>query len=45
MSMWASYLIWAEAIEEEESAEELIRATDPMLIIERLTRPQAEEEL
>lgn len=34
----------AEAIEEEESAEELIRATDPMLIIERLTRPQAEEE-
>lgn len=35
----------AEAIEEEESAEELIRATDPMLIIERLTRPQVEEEL
>ena len=35
----------AEAIEEEESAEELIRATDPMLIIERLTRPQVEEQL
>ncbi len=35
----------AEAIEEEESAEELVRATDPMLIIERLTRPQVEEEL
>ena len=34
----------AEAIEEEESAEELIRATDPMLIIERLTRPQEDEE-
>lgn len=34
----------AEAIEEEESAEELIRATDPMLIIERLTRPQEVEE-
>lgn len=33
----------AEAIEEEESAQELIRATDPMLIIERLTRPQTEE--
>lgn len=29
----------AEAIEEEESAEELIRATDPLMIIERLTRP------
>ena len=34
----------AEAIEEEESAEELIRATDPMVIIERLTRPQEVEE-
>jgi mannitol/fructose-specific phosphotransferase system IIA component len=34
----------AEAIEEEESAEELIRATDPMFIIERLTRPQEEED-
>ena len=34
----------AEAIEEEESAEELVRATDPMMIIERLTRPQEEEE-
>ena len=34
----------AEAIEEEESAQELIRASDPMLIIERLTRPQDDEE-
>ena len=34
----------AEAIEEEESAEELIRATDPEVIIERLTRPQELEE-
>jgi mannitol/fructose-specific phosphotransferase system IIA component len=34
----------AEAIEEEESAEELIRATDPMMIIERLTRPAEDEE-
>jgi mannitol/fructose-specific phosphotransferase system IIA component len=34
----------AEAIEEEESAEELVRATDPMMIIERLTRPQEDEE-
>jgi mannitol/fructose-specific phosphotransferase system IIA component len=34
----------AEAIEEEESAEELIRATDPMMIVERLTRPQEVEE-
>lgn len=34
----------AEAIEEEESAEELVRATDPMVIIERLTRPQEVEE-
>jgi mannitol/fructose-specific phosphotransferase system IIA component len=33
----------AEAIEEPESAEELIRATDPMMIIERLSRPQEEE--
>ena len=34
----------AEAIEEEESAEELVRATDPMVIIERLTRPQEDDE-
>ena len=34
----------AEAIEEEESAEELVRATDPMMIIERLTRPQEDED-
>jgi mannitol/fructose-specific phosphotransferase system IIA component len=34
----------AEAIEEEEDAEELIRATDPMMIIERLTRPQEDDE-
>ena len=33
----------AEAIEEPESAEQLIRATDPMVIIERLSRPQEEE--
>jgi phosphocarrier protein FPr len=33
----------AEAIEEPESAEQLIRATDPMIIIERLSRPQEEE--
>ena len=33
----------AEAIEEEESAEELIRATDAMFIIERLTRPSEDE--
>lgn len=34
----------AEAIEDEESAEELIRATDPMMIIERLTRPQEDDD-
>ena len=33
----------AEALEEPESAEQLIRATDPLVIIERLSRPQAEE--
>jgi len=33
----------AEAIEEPESAEQLIRATDPMVLIERLSRPQEEE--
>ena len=32
----------AEAIEEPEDAEELIRSTDPMQIIERLSRPQEE---
>ena len=34
----------AEAIEEEESAEELVRATDPAFIIERPTRPQEDED-
>ncbi|MCB0213281.1 MAG: PTS sugar transporter subunit IIA [Anaerolineae bacterium] len=35
----------AEVIEEPEDAEELIRATDPMEIVERLSRPQEESEL
>jgi phosphocarrier protein FPr len=34
----------AEALEEEESAEELVRATDPMVIVERLSRPTETEE-
>ncbi|MEM7342970.1 MAG: PTS sugar transporter subunit IIA [Chloroflexota bacterium] len=34
----------AEVIEEEEAAQELIRATDPRLIIERLTRSPEEED-
>lgn len=34
----------AEAIEEPEDAEKLVRATDPMEIIERLSRPQEESE-
>lgn len=33
----------AEAIEDPDAAEQLIRATDPMVIIERLSRPQAED--
>jgi mannitol/fructose-specific phosphotransferase system IIA component len=33
----------AEAIEEPEDAEQLVRASDPMQIIERLSRPQEEE--
>ncbi|MCG3207382.1 MAG: Multiphosphoryl transfer protein [Anaerolineae bacterium] len=35
----------AEVIEEPEDAEKLIRATDPMEIINRLSRPQEETEL
>jgi len=33
----------AEALEEPEDAEQLVRATDPMVIIERLSRPQETE--
>ncbi|MCB0194179.1 MAG: PTS sugar transporter subunit IIA [Anaerolineae bacterium] len=35
----------AEAIEEPEDAEQLIHCTDPMEIVERLSRPQEESEL
>lgn len=34
----------AEVLEEEESADQLARTTDPMVIVERLSRPQAVEE-
>ncbi len=33
----------AEVIEDPEAAEELVRATDPQLIVERLSRPREEE--
>lgn len=34
----------AEALEDEESAGQLVRANDPAIIVERLSRPQAVEE-